>query len=207
MKLWTQYQISVQFCLQGMSAWYSVAPISAAVETWTELWDVLSSLTQKASFFPQKQPSTLSHANMLLWYSERQAAPAPFSSKRPLLWKLLFPLSSPCHHSSLLARLSWARIKDEKAEGCDGCWRLAPRAYWLLSQRRAAALLQSSKSPRGSCSAIHPLTSYSELLSGKKGKRNVRWTFQHWSSVREWSYDTHFLNLSWWEWLDIFGNI
>lgn len=206
MKLWTQYQILVQFCLQGMSAWYSVALISVAVETWTVLWDVLSSLTQKASFFPQKQPSTLSHANTLLWYSERQAAAAPFSSKRPLLWKLLFPLSSPCHHSSLLARLSWARIKDEKAEGRDGCWRLAPRAYWLLSQRRAAALLQSSNLPEA---AAVPYIPWAAILNRSRGKKE-KGMYAGCSSIgllSERCYDTHFLNLSWWEWLDIFGNI
>lgn len=123
-----------------VTAWQSVALILAAMETWTVLRDALSSLTQKASCFPWQQQSTLSRANVLPWLSERHAAAVPFSSTRPLLRKLLFPLSSPCHNSSLLARLSWARMKgEEKAEGWDGC---GP-----LSRRREAALLQSSDSP------------------------------------------------------------
>lgn len=92
MKLWTQYQILVQFCFQGMSAWHSVALILAAVETWTALCDVPSSLIKNLSWSPMPICCLGTHRDLDLL----------FSSQRPLPWQLLSSLTSPCHSSSLL---------------------------------------------------------------------------------------------------------
>lgn len=188
MKLWTPHQILVQFCFQGMSAWHSVALILAAVQTWTVLWDVLSSLTKKPSCSP--------NANLLPWNSQRHGL--LLSSQRPLPWQLLSPLTSPCHSSrtdllecpgrdqgrregrGCVVQGCWAVLQEEVGRG--HCWRAADlQCTHPLSRSRRDSAVQGEER---AWTAILNCTQ-------EKGKRNGKWMLQCLLS-------SYFLNLSWW---------
>lgn len=144
MKLWTQYQILVQFCFQGTSAWHSVALILAAVETWTVLWDVLSSLTKNPSCSPTPICCLGTHRDMDLL----------FSSQRPLPWQLLSPLTSPCPSSSLLAGVPWQGPRETRRQRvCGACWCPSQGCWAVLHEELGrghcwrAAVLQCTHAP------------------------------------------------------------
>lgn len=201
MKLWTQYQILVQFCFQGMSSWHSVALILAAVQTWTVLWDVLSSLTKKPSCSPS--------ANLLPWNSQRHGL--LFSSQRPChgsccpLWLL---------HVTAAASLLECPGKDQgdkkRQRVCGAGW-CPSQGCWVVLQEdvgrghcwRAADLLCTHPLSRsGRDSAVQrEERAWTAVLNctQEKGKRNGKWMLQCLLS-------SYFRNLSGWVWLEVFVN-
>lgn len=171
MELWTQYQILVQFCFQGMSAWHSVALILAAEQT--ELcFGMAFPPSPKPKLFPQCQFSALVLSET--WLCSSLAKGLCHGSSLP--W--LLPATAAASSLGCTPRTKGG----EKAEGV---WcQLVPLTALLGCSTRAGGqrpLLESSRS------AVHTppeqiqkgfrctgrgesLNSHSELHSGKREK-------------------------------------
>lgn len=92
------------------------------------------------------------HMQIRCLCSQRCAAAVLFSSEKPLLWKLLFPLSPPCHTSSPPARLSL------RSQGLPWLRCPARSARWLLLGWGSQHCWRAANLPSSSCSSKHPLS-------------------------------------------------
>lgn len=190
MKLWTQYQILVQFCSKACQL--------GTMEPWS--WQLCRpELCFGVSFLPSPKNQAVPPMPIYCLGTHRDVA-LPFSSQRPLPWQLLSPLPSPCHSSSLLAGVSWQGPREKRRQRVCGAGWCPSQGCWVVLQEEVG---------RGHCwraaalQCTHPLRcesrGHSAVHAQEKGKRNGKWMLQCLLS-------SYFLNWSWWVWLDIFVN-